>query len=41
MFRYTASSFTLANDGHGGTTVVDPPLIASLPHVVSPIKQGA
>jgi hypothetical protein len=29
---YTASTFTLASDGHGGTTVTDPPAPAAKPH---------
>ena len=29
--NFTASAFTLGSDGHGGTTVVDPPMIGAAP----------
>ena len=34
--NYLASSFTLSGDGHGGTNVVDPPMLASTPLISIP-----
>ena len=34
--NYLASSFTLSSDGHGGTNVVDPPMLASIPLISIP-----
>jgi hypothetical protein len=34
--NYLASSFTLSGDGHGGTNVVDPPMLASTPLISTP-----
>ena len=34
--NYLASSFTLSGDGHGGTNVVDPPMLASIPLISNP-----
>ncbi len=34
--NYMASTFTLGSDGHGGTTVVDPPKIAAAPLAANP-----
>ena len=39
--NYMASTFTLGSDGHGGTTVVDPPMIASTPLAVTAKPQLA
>ena len=36
--NYLASTFTTANDGHGGTTVVDPP---DLQTIITPPPQHA
>jgi hypothetical protein len=33
--NYIASTFTLSSDGHGGTSVVDPPMIAAMPLAAS------
>ena len=34
--NYLASTFTLSGDGHGGTNVVDPPMLASIPLISTP-----